>query len=100
MSPTKGRPPNKRQPPRRGPHAPKPQPYQKGTGGKRTTHGQKGKPVSRGAGQTRSPNNSGCGKKSMFPIIPFLILATIFYALPRLALDTYRERRRGRRDGL
>jgi len=41
-------------------------------------------------GGGKSPG--GCGKKKTIVAMPFLLLAVLFYALPRLAYDTWRGR--------
>lgn len=43
--------------------------------------------------KTGGQPRKGCGKKSIVAM-PFIVLAVLFYALPRLAFDTWRERRR------
>lgn len=86
----KNRPPNKGQPPRRGPHAPKPQPYPKGAGGKGTKHGGKGKGA--GGGQTRPPRKPCDGSNLIIAVV-----LTLVYGVPRLLIDSYREKRSVRR---
>lgn len=48
----------------------------------------------KGHGRKPSPPPSQAGKKSCFLELAVAVPMTLFYALPRLAYDTYRERRR------